>query len=371
MMNITENTRKILKLCRSKNVTSRVFFNLIDLFDSVEESLDKIKFYNSRRKNTIEIASEREIDEELALLDKMNASIITFKDKNYPKLLLQTEDLPPVLTYIGNLDLLLKDTISFVGSRSASVNGMLFTKQVVKYLMDNTDVSIVSGFAKGIDFAAHSMSIPRTVAVLAGGVDHIYPRENQKLYHEVAENGLIISERKIGYQATAKDFPIRNRIIAGISVATVIVEAGQKSGSLITANLALEQGKEIFAVPGSPLDDRSFGTNQLIREGANILSHGQDIVDNLIMINKIKNRMQENSNVGYVRKNMNLKGIEISNDVKDIVLSSLSYSLTRLEDILECTDLPLTVIHKCLLELELCEKVVRASQNRFCLKCNL
>jgi DNA processing protein len=183
------------------------------------------------------------------------------------------------LTVKGQIALLQKPSVALVGARNASANGRRFTEQIAAQL-GARDYVVVSGLARGIDTAAHRGSLASgTVAVLAGGLDIIYPPENAELYEEIARTGLIVAEMAMGSQPTARLFPNRNRIISGLSLGVVVVEAARRSGSLITARLAADQGREVFAVPGSPLDPRAEGSNHLIREGAHLVTQASDVTD--------------------------------------------------------------------------------------------
>jgi DNA processing protein len=223
------------------------------------------------------------VKEELELLDKNEINIITYQDELYPAKLKHIYDRPPFLYVRGNLK---KDDINIavVGSRLASTYGKYTTERISRELALK-GLTIVSGMARGIDSTAHRGALTahgRTIAVLGSGLDVIYPPENKKLFAEIIENGAIISEFPLGTPPHSANFPTRNRIISGMSYGVVIVEAGEKSGSLITARLALEQGREVFAVPGSIDAAGSRGTNKLIKQGAKLIENTDDILEEIL-----------------------------------------------------------------------------------------
>lgn len=202
--------------------------------------------------------------------------------EHYPQTLLQLHDCPPVLSALGNIDLLHKPQVAIVGSRNASAMNMRFTRDLAARLAA-AGMVVTSGLARGIDTAAHNGALEggTTIGVLGGGLDFIYPPENEALYKRIAENGLLLAETACGTAVTNASFPRRNRIIAALAQGTVVIEAAKRSGSLITARLALELGREVFAIPGHPTDPRAEGPNQLIRDGAVLTTCLDDILSTL------------------------------------------------------------------------------------------
>jgi DNA processing protein len=220
---------------------------------------------------------------ELQRLKKTGARLITIFDSSYPTDLKQIHDPPPLLYLKGNDLPLRKTAIAVVGSRNPSHYGLKVTEEICQGLA-MLDIAVVSGMAKGIDAAAHWGCLRRkgfTVAVLGSGIDVIYPSSNVKLYHSIAENGSVITEFPLGTPPEGRNFPIRNRIISGLSKGVVVVEASRRSGSLITASLALEQGRDVFAVPGSIESFKSTGTHFLIKQGAKLVENADDILQEL------------------------------------------------------------------------------------------
>ncbi len=222
------------------------------------------------------------VDAELALAANKNYHIVTLTDADYPRLLREIPDPPPFLYVYGQLD---SDTgkLAVVGSRNATSYGLATTRNLCASLTAY-NLTIVSGMARGIDTAAHEGALSsrgKTIAVLGSGLERIYPAENRKLCHRIAETGAVVSEFPLMAEPEAHHFPIRNRIISGMSLGTVVVEATKQSGSLITARLAAEQNREVFAVPGSIQSFKSMGTHTLIKQGAKLVEHAQDIIEEL------------------------------------------------------------------------------------------
>lgn len=225
------------------------------------------------------IPGDDEAERELEALAAVGARLIANVEPDFPAGLAALEAPPPLISVLGVSELLSREMVAVVGARNASAMGRRFAAELSQGL-GRSKLVVVSGLARGIDTAAHEGALATgTVAVLAGGVDDIYPPENAQLYARIAETGLIVSEMPVGQRPQAKHFPRRNRIISGVARGVVVVEAAEGSGSLITANYALEQGREVFAVPGSPLDPRARGTNRLLREGATLVQSAEDVVE--------------------------------------------------------------------------------------------
>ncbi len=219
--------------------------------------------------------------DELALGQAQGAHMICMGSDDYPRDLAETSDAPPILWALGDLSVLTKPMIGLVGARNASSLGLRMARGLSAELAEAGYI-VVSGLARGIDAAAHTAALSHgTLAVLAGGADVIYPSENTGLYQNIRQQGLLLSERPFGFQPKARDFPRRNRIISGLAKALVVVEAAGRSGSLITARTALDQGREVLAVPGHPFDARSGGCNMLIRDGARLVRNGADVLEAL------------------------------------------------------------------------------------------
>jgi DNA processing protein len=224
---------------------------------------------------------EAEIAAETAALSRIGARLLCWGEPAYPAALAAIEDAPPVLTLLGRAELLSRPMVAVVGARNASANGCRLARELARGLGE-AGLVIVSGLARGIDAAAHLGALDSgSIAAVAGGVDIVYPEENRDLHRALAEKGALLSELPLGSEPQARHFPRRNRIISGLALGVVVVEAAARSGSLITARFALEQGREVFAVPGSPLDPRCRGTNDLLRNGAVLTETVEDVLTQL------------------------------------------------------------------------------------------
>ena len=279
-----QERRDRLRLFRSQNVGPITYRQLLGHYGSAGEALDAAPALARRSGGrAIKICPADAAQAELDALDQLGAQLLTLGEPAYPVSLAAIDDAPPVLAVRGRAELLSQASIAVVGARNASTNGRNLAHRLAADLSeaaDGTAYVVVSGLARGIDGAAHRGALDAggaTVAVMAGGVDIVYPPEHDALYADICDNGAVVSELPPGRRPQAAHFPRRNRIIAGLSLGVVVVEAATRSGSLITARLALEQGREVFAVPGSPLDPRSRGANRLIRDGATLTESAADV----------------------------------------------------------------------------------------------
>ncbi|MBI1239276.1 MAG: DNA-protecting protein DprA [Alphaproteobacteria bacterium] len=276
-----EDRRAWLRLLRSENVGPRTFFALLQRFGTAKSALSALPDLARRagRARALGIASERAIDKECADGAAMGATLLAMGDPHFPEPLAALDPPPPLLWVLGDPALLTRDTVAIVGARNASTNGRNLARALARELGE-AGWLIASGLARGIDTAAHEGSLQTgTAAVLAGGIDNIYPPDNAALYGKIRGSGAILSEMPIGFAPVAQHFPRRNRIISGLARGVIVVEAAMNSGSLITARLAGEQGREVFAVPGSPLDARAKGCNQLLRNGAVLTETAADVLN--------------------------------------------------------------------------------------------
>ncbi|MES2473875.1 MAG: DNA-processing protein DprA [Pseudomonadota bacterium] len=274
-----QERRDWLRLSRTENVGPVTFHNLITRFGSASAALDSLPRMASRGggRNFV-LPDPAQAQDEIAQLSKLGGRLIASCEAEYPHGLAALDAPPPLISILGHAHLLQKEMVAIVGARNASALARKFTDTLSRDL-GFAGLVVVSGLARGIDASAHDAALAvGTVAVVAGGVDIVYPPENQKLYEAIRERGLIVSEMRLGEAPQARHFPRRNRIISGLSRGVVVVEAAEKSGSLITAQYALDQGREVFAVPGSPLDPRARGTNRLIREGATLTESAEDVL---------------------------------------------------------------------------------------------
>ena len=272
--------RAWLRLARTENVGPVTFRELIRRYGDAVEALAALPELARRggRVSGVRVPGEAEIDQELAAGEALGARLVCAGEADFPATLAAVDPRPPVLWIRGEASILERPAVAIVGARVASAAGQRFARGLAAELGQAGHV-VISGMARGIDAAAHEGSLATgTAAVLAGGVDDIYPPEHRGLYERILEAGCAVSENEPGRAAVARDFPRRNRIISGLSRAVVVVEAELRSGSLITARLAAEQGREVLAVPGSPLDPRAKGTNDLIRQGAAICEGAEDVI---------------------------------------------------------------------------------------------
>jgi DNA processing protein len=274
-----------LRLIRSENVGPATFRALLNQFGSAEAALAALPALSRRGGGeTICLCSEAEAEAEIALANRSGATLVGIGEPGYPQALAEIDAPPPLLYVKGRLELAASPVIAMVGARNGSAIGQKFARTLAIELGSEGFI-IASGLARGIDTAAHKAALDRgTIAILAGGIDNVYPPENEDLQAAIGEQGLLISERNPGFAPRAQDFPRRNRLISGASLGVVVVEAAERSGSLITARFAGEQGREVFAVPGSPLDPRAAGTNNLIKQGACLVTNARDILDMLAPI---------------------------------------------------------------------------------------
>jgi DNA processing protein len=270
-----------LRLIRSDNVGPRTFRSLVNHFGSARAALERLPEMARRggASRNLRICPEADARAELEASERLGVHLIASGEDGYPPRLSELDDAPPLLGVRGVSDCLMRPTIAIVGSRNASAAGLKFATTLAHDLAAAGFV-IASGLARGIDQAAHRASIEGgTLAVLAGGHDRIYPPEHADLLEAIVTRGAAISEMPLGYSPRAHDFPRRNRLVSGSSLGVVVVEAAARSGSLITARLAGEQGREVFAVPGSPLDPRTAGTNGLIKQGATLITDARDVIE--------------------------------------------------------------------------------------------
>ncbi|MFY9211588.1 MAG: DNA-processing protein DprA [Aestuariivita sp.] len=272
-----------LRLLRSRRVGVSTFHRLMAEHGSAQNALAALpEVAKQAGMEAYEICPAGVIEAELKAAKAASARLLCLGEADYPAILAELSDAPPVLWTIGDVSLFKRETISLVGARNASSLGTRMARALAHDL-GAKGLVIVSGLARGVDTAAHLASLKTgTVAVMAGGVDVIYPSENTNLARDIAEQGLRVSEQPMGMQPMARHFPRRNRIISGLSRGVVVVEAASKSGSLITALDALDQGREVFAVPGHPFDGRAAGCNLLIRDGATLVRSAEDVLEALL-----------------------------------------------------------------------------------------
>lgn len=267
-----------LRLARSDGIGPRTFHGLINRFGGARAALEALPELAASRGRHVALCSVQEAEREFEHAQRLGARLLASGEEVYPSRLLEIPGPPPILSVLGRAELLEAPSVGLVGARNASASGRKMAARLAEGL-GRAGYAVVSGLARGIDAEAHRASLASgTIAVLAGGLDKPYPPENRALYDEIAEKGIAVSEMPFGLSPRGRDFPRRNRLISGLSLGIVVIEAARRSGSLITARLANEQGREVFAVPGSPLDPRCEGSNDLLREGATIVTAAEDIL---------------------------------------------------------------------------------------------
>ncbi|MGQ0526551.1 MAG: DNA-processing protein DprA [Alphaproteobacteria bacterium] len=363
--NPASETEKLdwLRLSRTENVGPITFYRLVQRYGSARKALDALPALSKRggRSKPLTAPSMADIEEEYAALRKLGGDIIIAADENYPLTLAAIDDAPPVLSVLGNTDLFKQQSIAIVGARNASLNGRKFGEKLARDLGAQNQV-ITSGLARGIDTAAHvGALISGTIAVVAGGIDIIYPEENQRLYHQIREQGLLVAESPFGQKPFAQSFPRRNRIVSGLSVGVVVVEATFRSGSLITARLAGEQGRDVYAVPGHPFDPRAEGPNHLIRDGAVLVRNANDILESLRTFSG--RSLNEPRHPGTV-ENIFTDEHETPENAHHSVLSNLSCTPITVDELIRACHLTIPVVQTVLLEMELAGLIKRHAGNR-------
>nr|WP_294846538.1 DNA-processing protein DprA [uncultured Sphingomonas sp.] len=269
-----------IRLIRTTGIGPIAYRQLILRFGGASAAIDALPDLARRGKGRMpNVLSAAKAEQEYAAVARAGGRYLAVGHGLYPRALAELENAPPLVTVIGDLRLLERPKIAIVGARNASAAACRFARTLAHEL-GREDAVVVSGLARGIDTAAHDGALDQgTIAVIAGGLDVYYPPENEARQREISERGLLVAEMPTGTQPHARHFPYRNRIIAGISAGTVVVEAAPRSGSLITARLAAEAGREVMAVPGSPLDPRAQGCNQLIRDGATLVQNAADVME--------------------------------------------------------------------------------------------
>ncbi len=275
-----------LQLIRSENVGPRTFRTLINKFGGARAALEALPGLLARAggARAVRIADRGACEREMAATLRFGARFVAMGEADYPAALRQIDAPPPLLCVKGTAGALTRPMVAVVGARNASAAGLAFTERLTHELAEAGYV-IASGLARGVDQRAHRASLQTgTVAVLAGGLDRIYPPEHLGLAEDICARGAVMSEMPLGWEPRGRDFPRRNRIVSGLALATVVIEAARRSGSLITARFANEQGREVFAVPGSPLDPRAEGCNNLLRNGATLCTRGADVIEALMPI---------------------------------------------------------------------------------------
>lgn len=347
-----------LRLIRSDNVGPITYFQLIARFGSAQQALDAIPDLAARGGGRApRLAPRAAVEREMERVSALGARYLFLGQGLYPALLAELETAPPALIVKGQLSLLEKPAVAIVGARNASAAACRFARMLAADI-GASGAAVVSGLARGIDTAAHDGSLETgTIAVIAGGIDIAYPPENEERQRAIAERGLLVAEQPPGVEPRARHFPYRNRIIAGLGHGTVVVEAAPKSGSLITARLAAEYGRDVMAVPGSPLDPRAQGCNQLIREGAVLVQNAADVLEAIGPLPP----MVRQPGLDY---RIPLSPLDASESERRAVLDLLSPTAVPIDEIVRQSGLAPPTVHTVLLELELAGRLERHAGGR-------
>jgi len=353
-----------LRLIRSENVGPITFFTLLRRYGTAAAALAALPELARRggRAEAIRIPpaaeARREIEETLAA----GARLIAAAEPEYPRTLAAITDPPPLLSLKGRAELLAQPCLAVVGARNASAAGVRLARELAAEL-GRRGLVVVSGLARGIDGAAHEGALASgTIAALGGGIDVVYPPEHAALQARIAESGLLVAEPPVHTVPQARHFPRRNRIISGLSLGVLVVEAAVKSGSLITARMALEQGREVFAVPGSPLDPRARGSNDLIRQGATLVETADDVTQALPTSGR---RLAEPAAVEPEPAAADEAELD---PARRIVAGKLTYAPVEVDELMRQTGLAPGVLLTVLLELELAGRLARHPGNRVSLR---
>lgn len=356
------NLKTCLRLARSENIGKSTFFRLIETFGSAQEALEKLEegALTPNSKRQIKIFSNIEAEFELEKVKNFGGELLSFYDSRYPKLLREIPDPAPILTVKGSIEFFNRDIIAIVGPRNASFNATNFAKKIAAELGQNS-IIISSGLARGVDAAAHEASISSgTIAVIGGGINHIYPKENERLFAAVSQRGLLVSESAFDAIPKGGNFIQRNRIISGISLAVIVIEAGLRSGSLTTARFAAEQGREVFAVPGSPLDPRCQGANRLIKDGAKMLESVNDVFDELPRLRKNFHNLgmlREAEIDDFAAPRIKMPPEDEITKIRHEILSRLSFAPIEVAEIISQLQIAPRLVNIALIQLELTDKI--------------
>ena len=322
-----------------------------------------------------ELFSRKKAEEELMKAEIKGIKIITLEDEYYPYNLRQIEDCPPVLYALGNIELLKNNNaIAVVGSRSASFSASKMAKTLSAEL-SKSGITIVSGMARGIDALSHEGALSvggNTIAVLGTGVDVVYPKENEALYKEISKKGLVLSDYPLGTKPQASNFPRRNRIVSGLSKGVLVIEAGIQSGSLITANQALEQGRDVYAIPGAPLDGRASGCNKLLKDGAILVEDAKDVLSSFCFTEKTfistKSKKTKTPELFEYSLDNNKINSDIANNIdydsSSSLLSLLSDVGVDIDEVIRSMSIPAEDVLMQVMELELEGKIIRLPGNK-------
>lgn len=363
-----------LRLIRTDNIGPVTFRDLILFCGSASSAIERLPDLNIRGGSSrpIRVMSMDDAEHELEAIERVGARLVGMGEPDYPPQLKNCEAPPPLVTIRGNVGVFSKPPVAIVGSRNASVIGARFTERLAHDLGE-AGFSVISGLARGIDAAAHRASLKTgTVAVLAGGLDRPYPPENLPLYRAIPEQGgALISEMPMGAEPRSRDFPRRNRIIAGLSLGLIVVEAAERSGSLISARMAGDMGRTVFAVPGSPLDPRARGTNLLLKQGATLVTEANDVIETLRPLAgssayQMDTPLQPDLLSPAMEEPESFEPIA-TEEQRDIVIDALGPVPTDIDALVRHTGVDTGAVQLILLELDLAGRLQRYAGNQVAL----
>lgn len=355
-----------LRLIRTENIGPITFYSLMQNFGTAQKAIEALPTLSRKggRLKDLKLCTVDAAIAEMQALEAFGGKMIFAAEAAYPLALSAIEDAPPVLSILGNAKLLNLPSIGIVGARNASLNGRKFAEKIARDLGQGGQM-VVSGLARGIDASAHAGSLATgTIACVAGGVDIIYPPENTALYHQIKAEGCVVAESPLGMEPMARHFPKRNRIISGLSAGVVVVEATLKSGSLITARMAAEQGRDVYAIPGHPFDPRAAGPNKLIQDGATLVQTAHDILDNLASFSGSRQTLGEGFQTPWIPEDLSENDSET---VREIILQNLSSTPVTVDELVRTCHLTIPAVQMILLELEIAGRIQRLPAGRIVL----
>ncbi len=354
-----------LRLARTRTVGPVSFQRLIKRFGGPESALEALPSLVRRGGGQgLKIPTQSETEDELAAVEASGARLLASCEPDFPTLLAALDPPPPVITLKGPLNPDSNPCLAIVGARNASALGLRFAEDLARDL-GRLGYTLVSGMARGIDGAVHRGSLPTgSLAVLAGGVDHVYPPQHQELYDSLSQTGCLVSEMAMGYKPTNRDFPRRNRLISGLSLGVIVSEATVRSGSLITARCALEQGREVMATPGSPLDPRSKGANLLIQQGASLIETAEDVHTVMTHMRPPEIYEPKTTLFEFGEKEDTTPPDHVPDEAHTHLLELLSPTPVDQNDIIRQTGLPAAVVFAAFVELELAGRLVWSADGR-------
>lgn len=353
-----------LRLIRTRNVGPATFAGLIAQFGSASRAIEALPDLAGRGGGRgIKVAAKSEAEDELAAASRIGARYVASCEPDYPPALAASDAPPPLLCLKGAAHLFRRPSIAIVGARNASAVGARIAKDLA-YALGQRELLITSGLARGIDTAAHTGALESgTCAVLAGGIDVVYPPQNEKLQQQIGESGVLLSEMPPGAQPQARHFPQRNRIISGVSLGVIVIEAAPQSGSLITARYAGEQGREVFVVPGSPLDPRARGGNDLIRQGATLVQTAEDVLEGLQSLLR-RPFAEPEARQPYAPPQLDMQAIDAA---RPVILEKLGPSPVEIDELIRQSGLSAAAVSVVLLELDLAGRLERLPGQRVAL----